>query len=88
MVTNINPCCLVTATASANENHIGWAAGAGLEWMYSRNWSVKAEYLYTDLGSADYRFVGTSFLGTPHTTDSFPADLAFHTVRLGVNYRF
>ena len=88
MVTNINPCCLVTAVASANENHIGWAAGAGAEWMYSRNWSLKAEYLYADLGSAGNRFIGTTFIGTPHTTDSFPADLTFHTVRLGVNYRF
>ena len=87
LVTNIIPCCLVTARASASENHIGWTAGAGVEWMYSRNWSVKAEYLYTDLGSAAYRFIGTTFLGTPHTTDSFPADLTFHTVRVGVNYR-
>jgi outer membrane immunogenic protein len=58
------------------------------EWMYSRNWSLKAEYLYVDLGSADYRFVGITFVGTPHTTDSFPADLAFHIVREGLNYRF
>jgi outer membrane immunogenic protein len=88
VVTNIIPCCLVTAVSSASENHIGWTAGGGVEWMYSRNWSVKAEYLYVDLGSADYRFVGTTFVGTPHTTDSFPADLTFHVVRLGVNYRF
>lgn len=88
VVTNIIPCCLVTAVASTDENHIGWAAGGGVEWMYSRNWSFKAEYLYVDLGSADYRFVGTTFVGTPHTTDSFPADLAFHIVRVGVNYRF
>jgi outer membrane immunogenic protein len=88
VVTNIIPCCLVTAVSSASENHIGWTAGGGVEWMYSRNWSVKAEYLYVDLGSADYRFVGTTFIGTPHTTDSFPADLTFHAVRLGVNYRF
>ena len=89
LVTNIIPCCLVTAVGSANENHIGWTAGAGVEWMYSRNWSVKAEYLYTDLGSADYRFVGRNLAaGTPHTTDSFPADLTFHTVRVGVNYKF
>jgi outer membrane immunogenic protein len=88
VVTNIIPCCLVTAVSSTNENHIGWAAGAGAEWMYSRNWSLKAEYLYVDLGSADYRFIGTTFIGTPHTTDSFPADLTFHTVRVGVNYRF
>ena len=54
--------------------------------MYSRNWSVKAEYLYVDLGSTDYRFVGTTFIGAPHTIDSFPADLTFHAVGLGVNY--
>ena len=71
-----------------DKTHIGWAAGGGVEWMYSRNWSFKAEYLYVDLGSADYRFIGTTFIGTPHTTDSFPADLTFHTVRVGVNYRF
>jgi outer membrane immunogenic protein len=88
VVTNIIPCCLVTAVASTNENHIGWTVGGGVEWMYSRNWSFKAEYLYVDLGSADYRFVGTTFVGTPHTTDSFPADLAFHIVRAGLNYRF
>jgi outer membrane immunogenic protein len=88
VVTNIIPCCLVTAVSSASENHIGWTAGGGVEWMYSRNWSVKVEYLYVDLGSADYRFIGTTFVGTPHTTDSFPADLTFHVVRLGVNYRF
>jgi len=28
--------------------------------------SVKFEYLYVDLGSADYRFIGTTFIGTPH----------------------
>jgi len=88
VVTNIIPCCLVTAGGSTNENHIGWTAGAGVEWMYSRNWSFKVEYLYVDLGSADYRFIGTTFVGTPHTTDSFPADLAFNIVPAGVNYRF
>src|SRR6185312_14181518 len=62
IVTNIIPCCLVTATASAKENHVGWTAGAGVEWMYSRNWSIKAEYLHVDLGAADYHFVGTTFV--------------------------
>ena len=65
----------ITARESAEEDHIGWTAGAGAEWMYAENWSLKTEYLYTDLGSADYRFVGTTFVGDPHTTDSSPADL-------------
>jgi outer membrane immunogenic protein len=88
VVTNIIPCCLVTAGGSTSENHIGWTVGGGVEWMYSRNWSVKAEYLYLDLGSADYRLTGVTFIGTPHTTDSFPSGLTFNIARLGVNYRF
>jgi outer membrane immunogenic protein len=32
----------------------GWTAGAGLEWMCASNWSVKAEYLYVDLGTVNY----------------------------------
>lgn len=30
---------------------VGWNAGAGLEWMFISNWSVKAEALYWNLGS-------------------------------------
>jgi outer membrane immunogenic protein len=29
---------------------VGWAAGAGLEWMFAPGWSVGAEYLHTDFG--------------------------------------
>ena len=36
---------------------LGWTAGAGLEWSLDPRWSVKAEYLYYDLGAptAQYR---------------------------------
>jgi len=30
---------------------VGWTAGGGVEWMFAQNWSVKAEYLYYNLGS-------------------------------------
>jgi outer membrane immunogenic protein len=75
----------VTAVGSTSENHIGWSAGGGIEWLVSPRLSIRAEYLYLDLGSASYRFIGTTFVGQPHTTDSFPADLTFHTVRIGLN---
>jgi outer membrane immunogenic protein len=81
----------VTAVASTSENHIGWTAGGGVEWLLSRSLSIKVEYLYVDLGSASYRFTGTNFTtvpSSPHTTDSFPADLNFQIVRAGANYRF
>ena len=28
---------------------LGWAAGAGVEFAFSGNWSAKAEYLFVDL---------------------------------------
>jgi outer membrane immunogenic protein len=73
----------VKATSSfgdASKTQIGWTAGAGVEYAMWSNWSVKAEYLYVDLGSFDCG-VSCSPLGD---TVSFKANV----VRAGVNYRF
>ena len=40
---------------------LGWSAGAGVEWMFNPKWSVKAEYLYYDLGTANTANVGPLF---------------------------
>ncbi len=58
----------------------GWTAGAGLEYAYKGPWSVKLEYLYTDLGTAT---CGASTCGTD-------TDVSYKTnvVRAGLNYRF
>ena len=62
---------------------VGFVVGGGLEHTLARDWSVKLEYQYIDLGSE--RLVGTpGFAG--FSTNSL--DTAFHTVRLGLNYRF
>lgn len=58
----------------------GWTAGAGVEYAVRRNWSVKAEYRYTDLGRA------SSFDPTLNSTDD--NKLNFHAIRLGASYRF
>lgn len=65
---------------SATKTQIGWTAGAGLEYSVWSSVSIKAEYLYVDLGSFD---CGISCGATPDTIN-------FHThlVRAGVNYRF
>jgi outer membrane immunogenic protein len=67
----------------ASKTKVGWTVGAGLEYALWTNWSVKAEYLYVDLGSFD---CGTSCGGPGVTTDnvSFKANI----VRAGLNYRF
>jgi outer membrane immunogenic protein len=63
---------------SVGENHMfaGWTAGGGLEVGLTRNWSVKAEYLYIDFGSENYVLT--------HTGN----DLTSNLVRFGANYRF
>jgi outer membrane immunogenic protein len=42
-----------TAFGNASDSgmQVGYTVGGGLEWMFLPNWSVKAEYLYYDLGS-------------------------------------
>ncbi|WP_424361687.1 alginate export family protein [Methylocystis parvus] len=40
-------------TATYGDSLIGWSAGGGVEWAFMPNWSVKAEYLHYDLGSAN-----------------------------------
>lgn len=69
-------------TTNASQNHIGWTAGAGVESMWG-NWLWRAEWRYTDLGSADYAF---PFAGP--VAISIPADITFHTVTVGLGYKF
>lgn len=79
----------VTGLGSTSETHVGWTLGGGLEWLLAPNWSLKGEYLYVDLGREDYRFTGDNLIGGGvFDTDSFPADLQFHTLRVGLNYKF
>jgi outer membrane receptor protein involved in Fe transport len=40
--------------ASANQTKLGWTMGAGAEWAFAPRWSVRAEYLYVDLGTVTY----------------------------------
>lgn len=55
----------------------GWTIGAGVEAAVWQNVSVKAEYLYYDLGKFKYDAAATI-----HTTTRG------HLARVGVNYRF
>jgi outer membrane immunogenic protein len=76
-----SPC----ASAATSGTNIGWAAGAGLEWMFARNWTVKAEYLYLDLGS---RSATGNTNAVPPRVFTAASDQREHVARLGVNYSF
>jgi outer membrane immunogenic protein len=41
----------VTHAIGHSQNNTGWTVGVGLEGALGNNWTLKAEYLYVDLGS-------------------------------------
>jgi outer membrane immunogenic protein len=64
---------------SRKVNQSGWTAGAGVEYAFTNNISMKTEYLYVDLGKNDlYR----------DQFSSLSVDSRLHLVRAGINYRF
>lgn len=62
---------------ASDGTHFGWTAGVGVEVAVTENVSVKAEYLYYDLGAVTYN-------------DGTPDDVSFnlHTIKAGVNFHF
>ncbi|WOC17365.1 outer membrane protein [Pseudochrobactrum sp. MP213Fo] len=63
---------------SASKTRAGWTAGAGIEHAVTDNVTLKTEYLYTDLGKVKFRDEG----------DVAKVKTNFHTVRVGLNYKF
>jgi outer membrane immunogenic protein len=70
----------------------GWAAGAGVEYAFTDNLSLKAEYLHYDLGTTRFTAVGNAAvrgIGALNGIDyAGSAETKGNLVRAGVNYRF
>ena len=60
-----------------HEVHTGWALGAGTEYAFNPNMSMKIEYLYMDFGDET---------STNADGDIFEHDNNIHTVKVGVSY--
>jgi len=71
-------------TASGSKSYVGYAAGGGVEYGLTSNWSVKAEYLYMDLGEKTNSFTFTGNAAQAAADISLTAEVG----RVGVNYRF
>jgi outer membrane immunogenic protein len=63
--------------SSGSDTVAGWTVGGGLEVKLDRNWSVKGEYLYVDVGDS-FNLGG----GERATLEDL------HIVRGGINYKF
>jgi outer membrane immunogenic protein len=68
-------------TSAVSNTRSGWMVGAGLEWMFTPNWTAKVEYNYMDFGTNTY-----TFLLPAGTAVNF--DTQVNVVKAGVNYKF
>jgi iron complex outermembrane receptor protein len=65
---------------SVTNTRPGWTVGAGIEYMWAPNWSVKAEYDFLDFGT---RNVGFDALGT-----TIGVNTHVNEFKVGFNYRW
>lgn len=70
---------------SFSHDRTGWVVGGGLETQLAGGWTVKAEYLYVDLGTVTDAFV-YAFDPTARYDES--SAIRNHIARLGLNYRW
>jgi outer membrane immunogenic protein len=85
-----------SGSGTFSEVDTGWTVGGGVEWMLFRHWSIKAEYLYYDLGTTSYHVhplnnfslatVPPSLFTTTAPTSSTKFD--GNVVRAGLNFHF
>jgi outer membrane immunogenic protein len=81
-------CGPATLLATGSDTRAFWVAGGGVEWAFTNNWSVKAEYLFLGLnndlsvcGPGGATAAGSTWCST-HSVDGI------HTAKIGLNYRF
>lgn len=85
----------VVTNGSRSGMRLGWTVGGGAEWKFAQNWSLKAEYLYYDLGTVAFNTTSAQInaVAAPpvvwgasfnHTTTRFNG----HVARVGLNYHF
>jgi outer membrane immunogenic protein len=84
-VTNFACAFLVSCSTGADETRMGWTAGAGVEWAFSPNWSVFAEYNHYGFGGArSLTFTDPAVTSVVFNVETPDIDV----VKVGINFRF
>jgi outer membrane immunogenic protein len=73
------------ATGASSDWKTGWTLGAGIEQALNRSWTIKAEYLHYDLGSASFN---SNDPGVPAVVFQSKTRFEGDIVRAGINYKF
>jgi outer membrane immunogenic protein len=71
---------------STNTTQSGWLVGGGLEWGFTHNWSVRAEYYYIDYSSMNMKIPNIYGLYDPN--GNAHVNLNANNVRLAINHWF
>jgi len=76
----------VFLTESDSRTRSGWTVGGGIQYAVTNNWSIRAEYRYSDFGHfIDYPF---AVLFGPFSLFSVQHHLTQHQVQFGISYKF
>jgi outer membrane immunogenic protein len=86
-VSTLNTANGVTADWSESETLVGGTVGAGVEYAFAPNWSVKAEYLYSKFKDSSPPLTGSN-VGGVISGPVAEFDHNLHVVRAGINYKF
>lgn len=88
-VCSLAPCGAGLVNASSSSQRASWAGGGGIEYAWSGNWSLKAEYLFLS-AHRDHLLSGVITAGpaTGVTTAWNEHLRGISTVRVGLNYHF
>jgi outer membrane immunogenic protein len=76
-------------STSASTTRVGWTVGGGLEYAVTNNWSVRAEYRYTDFGRSTIYATGFDN-GSPFVASGsdFNRHFTENRVQVGFSYKF
>jgi len=69
-------------TGNYNTDRWGYAAGVGIEYGFTPNWSAKFEYMHYGFDTAN------APMGTLSATNVSALRLNIDTLKVGINYRF
>ncbi len=77
-------CPVPTNNISDDEILVGWSVGVGAEKAINQEWSLRVQYLYTDLGSSSV----TSAADAAFAQTVINTNYRNHEISLGINFHF
>jgi outer membrane immunogenic protein len=85
-VTDVNTGLSITGSSN-NNTRSGWLVGAGIEWAFANNWTVKAEYDYIGLGNRSFT-VGAGIPALVGDTFTTSGTNNVQMATVGINFLF